>query len=106
MSNEVVVFKGRTNIITVSMGIDVSLSTFTSQIRTEPDSSAPLIANWDVAFTTNGVDGELTLTLDDLVTSQIKVNSGYMDLKRISGAEPIPVFDRPLEVAFRGSVTL
>ncbi len=105
MSNEVVVHKGRTNVIPVSLGIDVSQDTFKSEIRTEPDSSSVLIAEWDVTFATNGVDGELVLTLDDLITSQIKSNSGYMDLKRTTGTEPIPVFDRPLEVTFRGSVT-
>ncbi len=105
MSNEIVVHKGRTNVVTVSLGVNVSLDTFTSEIRTEPNSDAPLIAEWDVTFATNGTDGELVLTLDDLVTSQIKVNSGFMDLKRVSGTEPIPVFDRALEVTFRGSVT-
>jgi hypothetical protein len=29
-----------------------------------------------------------------------------MDLKRVSGSEPLAVFDQPLEVSFRGSVTL
>lgn len=105
MSNEVVVYKGRTNVLTVSLGIDVSLDEITSEIRSEPDVSGPLLAEWDVTFATDGTDGELILTLDDLVTGQITVNSGYMDLKRVSGAEPIPVFDRPLDVVFRGSVT-
>lgn len=105
MSNEVVVYKGRTTVTTVSLGVDVSGDTITSQIRSEPDISAPLIASWVVTFATDGTDGELILTMDDTITSQIKVNSGYMDLKRVSGTEPIPVFDRPLEVVFRGSVT-
>lgn len=105
MSNEVVVYKNRTNVITVSLGIDVSSDTFTSQIRSDPDVDAPLIAEWDVAFKFDGTDGELVLTLDDLITSQITVNRGYMDLKRLSSGEPYPVFERPLEVAFRGSVT-
>jgi hypothetical protein len=105
MSNEVIVHKGRTNVVTVSLGIDVSEDTLTSQIRTEPDVEAPLIAEWDVAFRFDGTDGELVLTMDDLITSQITVNSGYMDLKRMSGGEPLAVFDKPLEVSFRGSVT-
>lgn len=105
MSNAIVVYKGRTNIITVSLGIDVSGDTITSEIRSEPDISAPLIAEWQVAFETDGVDGELVLTLDNTITEQITVNSGYMDLKRVTGIEPLAVFDRPLEVVFRGSVT-
>lgn len=105
MSSEVVVHKGRTNTITVSLGIDVSADTITSEIRSEPDVSAPLIMTWEVDFVTDGTDGELVLTVDDVVTSGIKANSGYMDIKRVTGAEPVPVFDRPLEVQFRGSVT-
>jgi hypothetical protein len=106
MSGKVIVYKNRTNVITVSLGIDVSADTITSEIRSEPDVNSPLIATWVVSFKTDGHDGELILKLDDLNTSQIKANSGYMDLKRISGSEPLAVFDQPLEVAFRGAVTL
>jgi hypothetical protein len=105
MSGELVVYKNRTNIITVSLGINVSGDTITSEIRSEPDVDAPLLATWIVTFATNGVDGELILRLDDTMTSNIKANSGYMDIKRITGGEPVPVFDRPLEVSFRGAVT-
>jgi hypothetical protein len=105
MSSKVVVYKDRTNTITVSLGIDVSADTITSEIRSEPDVSAPLIATWVVSFKTDGHDGELVLMLDDNETSQIKATSGFMDLKRVSGSEPLAVFDQPLEVAFRGSVT-
>lgn len=106
MSNEVVVHKGRTNTIRIKLGINVSGDTFTSEIRSEPTSDSPLIATWVVSFATTGADGELILRLDDVVTSQIKANGGYMDLKRVTGGEPVPVFDRPLEVTFRGTVTL
>lgn len=105
MTSKVIVHKNRTNVITVSMGLDVSSTPVTSEIRSEPDVNAPLIATWVVTFKTNGTDGELILTLDDLVTGQIKANSGYMDLKRMVGGEPIAVFDQALEVSFRGSVT-
>lgn len=105
MSSKVIVHKNRTNTITVDMGMDVSDDTITSEIRSEPDVGAPLIATWEVTFKTDGTDGELILTLDDLETSQIKANSGYMDLKRIVNGEPVAVFDTALEVSFRGSVT-
>lgn len=105
MSNQIVVHKGRTNVITVNLGVDVSLDQLTSEIRTGPNQDTPLIAAWDVVFATDGEDGELILTLDDVITSQIKATSGYMDIKRVSNTEPIPVFDRPLEVIFRGTVT-
>jgi hypothetical protein len=105
MANEIVVHKGRTNVITIGLGIDVSGETFTSQVRTQPDQAAPLIMTWSVTFLTDGDDGELVLTVDNSITAGITANSGFMDLKRVSGGEPIPVFDRPLEVIFRGSVT-
>jgi len=106
MSNEIIVHKGRTNVLTVDMGIDVSADSFTSQIRSEPHQTAPLICEWEVAFETDGTDGKLILTLDDLATSQIKATSGYMDIKRVTGSEPVSAFDVPLEVAFRGTVTV
>jgi hypothetical protein len=105
MSSKVIVHKNRTNILTVSLGFDVSADTITSEIRSEPDIASPLLASWQVSFKTDGTDGELVLRLDDLETSQIKANSGYMDLKRLSGNEPYAVFDQALEVSFRGSVT-
>jgi hypothetical protein len=105
MSNKVIVHKNRTNIITVSLGTDVSDDVITSEIRSEPTVDAPLIATWIVTFKTDGSDGELILTMDDNETGQIKAMSGYMDLKRVSGGEPFAVFDQPLEVSFRGSVT-
>jgi hypothetical protein len=109
MSNEIIVHKGRTNVVTVDMGIDVSADLLTSEIRSEPNQGAPLIATWDVAFATNGVDGRLILTLDDLATGQIKATSGFMDIKRMVGGEAgeaVAAFDKPLEVTFRGTVTV
>lgn len=105
MSGEIVVYKARTNVLTIGLGYDVSADTLTSQVRSEPDLDAPLLMEWDVAFATDGTDGELVLTVDDLVTSEISANSGYMDLKRVTGGEPVPVFDRPVEVVFRGTAT-
>lgn len=103
MSNKIIVHKNRVNVITVSMGQDVSGDTITSEIRADPDSNSPLIAAWEVTFDTDGTDGELVLTMQDI---EITANSGYMDLKRMAGGEPYPVFDRPLEVEFRGTVTV
>lgn len=105
MSEAIVVHKGRTNIVTLDLGIDVSADTITSEIRTKPEQDAPLVAEWVVTHETDGTDGKLVLTLDDIFTSQITVASGFMDVKRVSGGEPLPVFDRPLEVEFRGTVT-
>lgn len=102
MSDKIVVHKDRTNVITVSLGIDVSDDDITSEIRT---ASGDLIATWGVVFDSDGSDGELILTLDDTITSAITQPSGLMDLKRVSNGEPISVFDKPIEVEFREIVT-
>lgn len=102
MSNIIVVHKGRTNIVTVNLGINVVGDTITSQIRTP---SGVLIATWVVAFDSDGSDGELILTLDNLITAAIAYPTGLMDIKRLSGGEPLSVFDKSIEVEFREVVT-
>jgi hypothetical protein len=105
MSSKVIVHKGRTNVLAVSLGINVSADTITSQIRSEPDQNSTLLASWVVTNKTDGSDGEIILTLDDSITKFITATSGYMDLKRITGGQPVSIFDRPIEVDFRGTVT-
>lgn len=105
MSNKVIVHKGRRNVIQVYCGFSVAGDTITSQIRSEPSVDAPLIATWTVTYLTDGLDGKLVLTLDDSAVASVVVNSGYMDLKRVSGGEPYAIFDEPIEVSFRGVVT-
>lgn len=104
MSNEIVIHKNRTNVITVNLGVNVTGDTLTSEIRTQPEVDAPLVATFVVAVIT-AATGELTLTLDDTAAASVTVDFGYMDIKRVSGGEPLAVFDRPLEVKFRGVVT-
>jgi hypothetical protein len=106
MSNQVIVHKDRTNIIQVYMGMDVSDDVITSEIRSEPTIESPLIATWDVDYLTDGTDGKLVLMIDDILAAQISANSGYMDMKRVRGGQSFPVFDQPLEVTFRGVVTI
>lgn len=105
VANPVIVYKGRTNTVYVNLGIDVSGDTITSQIRSEPEVDSPLIAAWTVSFVTDGVDGRLKLTLDDEITSEILYENGYMDLKRVSGGEPLPVFDEVIPVVIKRTVT-
>ncbi len=102
---QVLVHKGRTNVVQVSLGFDVSQDIITSEIRVDKDQSSELIATWEVSFATDGIDGELILTLDDSVTVMVTKSVGFMDLKRVTGAEPVSVFDEPLEVIFIDSIT-
>lgn len=102
---QIEVHKGRTVIVPVSLGFDVSGDTFSSEIRAEKDSESTLIATWTVTFDSDGTDGELILTLDDSVTKEIDNAMGYMDIKRITGGEPVSVFNDPLEVLFKDVIT-
>lgn len=107
MSGRITVYKNRTNTITVNMGMDVSADTITSQIRAKPEVTSALIAEWAVSYPVggDGTDGEIVLTMDDVITAQIAASIGYMDIKRVVGGEPVPVFEQPLEVVFQGAVT-
>lgn len=102
---QIKVHKGRTVILPVSLGVDVSKDIITSEIRDGKTQPSKLIATWVVSFATNGIDGELILTLDNTTTSAITKSTGYMDLKRVTGGEPVSVFDEPLEVIFTDSIT-
>lgn len=104
-TKQIVVYKGRTTTLNISMGFDVSGDTITSEIREGKDFASTLIAAWTVAFETDGVDGELVLTLDNTITSGIDKTIGYMDLKRVTSGEPVNVFDDPLEVLFKNTIT-
>lgn len=105
MSNEVVVYKGRDNTVKVHLGRDVSASIFTSQIRSGTSVNTPFLADWDVSFETDGEDGKLLLEMNALTSGQITAEVGYMDLKEMVGSVALPVFEKPLEVVFRGTVT-
>lgn len=104
--SQLIVYKDRTNIVPVDLGFDVSADTIESQIREGKSDDSVLIAEWVVTFQTDGTDGLLYLTLDDSVLDEITQTKGYMDMKRISGGEPLPVFAEPLRVRFRDSVTV
>lgn len=106
MAGELIVYKNRTNIVPVNLGYDVSADTFTSEIREDKNSTSPLIATWTVSFDTNGIDGKLVLTLDDSDLTSITQKFGYMDIKRVSGGEPLPVFADPIKVLFKDVVTV
>lgn len=100
----IIVYKNRTNIITVNLGMDITDADITSEIRTQQSVDAPLIAEWTVNVE-DAETGEITLTLDNGLVSDISQRTGYMDIKRVVDDEPYPVFAEPLEVEFRGVVT-
>lgn len=99
------VYRGRTNIVPVSLGFDVSQDSFASDIRVSQNPTSRLIASWDISFATDGKDGELVFKLDSVLTSLIKENHGYMDLKRVSGQDVLNVFEAPIQVIFLNTIT-
>jgi hypothetical protein len=103
--DKVIVYKNRSNTIIIDLGFDISGETYSSQIRSEPKQDAPLLADWQVAFFSDGTDGKLRLILTQLITGQISADSGYMDLKRVTGGVALAVFNEALKVEFRGTVT-
>jgi len=105
MESKLNVYKNRTNIISVGFGYDVSGSTFESEIRVGKDSASDLIATWTITFATDGTDGELIFTLDDAVSATITNFKGFMDIKKVTGGEPLPVINGPIEVFFKDQVT-
>jgi len=105
MAGQIIVHKNRTNVVTVDLGSDVSTDTFTSEIRVGKSQTSTLLATWTVTFITDGTDGKLKLTLDNSQLTNIAKASGYMDIKRTTNGEPIAIFDEPLEVIFRDTVT-
>jgi len=103
--NQLVVYKGRTNIVPVSLGYDVSNDTIVSEIRVEKSRESELIATWAVSFLNDGTDGELIFTLDNSVTENIVRTIGYMDIKRVSNDEPLNVLDDVIEVLIKDPIT-
>ena len=105
MARPIKITKGRTKRITLNVGVDVSGDTFTSQIRADKNPTSDLLATWAISFATDGTDGELVLTLDNSLTTGITHTNGYMDVKRMTGGEPVDVFDDPLPVVFQEPIT-
>ena len=88
----------------MDLGYNVTGTTLTSEIRSEPRVDAPLLATWTVVVT-DAATGKLTLTMDDVMAAQIIPDSGYMDIKQMRGSDPYAVFDKPLAVTIQGVVT-
>ena len=101
----ITIVRGRTKTLTVKLSYPVDGDTLTSQIRVNQDPTSQLIATWQVDFKTDGTDGELVLTLDDVVTAAITQSMGFMDIKRVSDGEPLDVFDERLTVVIVNPVT-
>ena len=106
MQLEHTIYLGRTNLLRVRYGFDISNDTFSSQIRSEPSRTSELLATWETDFTSDGSDGELLLTLPVAETAGIEDEVGWMDVKRIVNGNPIAGFDGLIKIIFEDSVTV
>lgn len=97
----IVIQRGNTIEVPVSIGFNVSGETLTSKIYVDDDPLSAVIAEWTVSFITDGSDGELLLTLSYLITEAIVQSSGHMDLRKTSGT-PVDLLEQMLEVIFQG----
>lgn len=104
MSGAVVVYRGRETTINLDLNMDCTGDTITSEIRSEPNRDSNLIATWDVTVV-DASTGKYKLILGATASGQVVVDSGYTDVLRVSNSKPLPVFDNPLEVIFKGTVT-
>jgi hypothetical protein len=89
----------------MGLGFDVSADILTSQIRAEERSDSDLLATWALSFATDGTDGEIILTLDNSATGNIEAVNGYMDIKRVTAGEPVPVHVGTIPVVFKETIT-
>jgi hypothetical protein len=104
MDEPIYIYKNRTNVLTESLGIDVSADTFTSEIRERKSVTSLLIATLTVTFADDGTDGELILTCPSTEVDSVTQRHGYIDIKRVSDGEPLALF-APKKVIFVDTVT-
>ena len=105
MQLEHTIYLGRTNLLTVRYGFDISNDTFTSQIRKGPSRSSDLLATWSIDFVTDGVDGDLIFTLPPSETQTISDLVGWMDVKRLVNGNAVSGFDGRIKILFEDTVT-
>jgi hypothetical protein len=110
VTEPVIIERDRTVVLQVELWADLTASSFASEIRAEIATDSALIATWTIVeSTTINSEGDtvtlLTLTLDNTTTAAITADEGWMDIKRTASSEPFKVFDNPIPVQFRGSVT-
>lgn len=105
MADSIRIQKGRTVSFEFTLGHPIGDDTYTSEIREQARESSELIATWNITVKPGGNNRVLIFTLDDSVSREVIQKYGWMDLKRVSGGEPLPVLDSPILVEFREVVT-
>lgn len=103
VTDPIVIKRRRTERVTIKLGYSVANDTITSQIRVGVSPTSTKIADFQVDVSADG--RTIWLTLDDSITQNITQSGGWMDIKRVTGGEPVDVFDTPLPVVFRNVVT-
>lgn len=92
------VFRNRTTVHLFDLGMNITGDDIVAQIRAGRETTSALIADW-VVEVTDAATGQGTITLDNS-DSVITAETGWMDIIRVTGGEPLAVMDQPLQVEF------
>lgn len=98
----VVVEKGYTVILPVSLGFNVSEYDIISRIRVDTSPVSDIIVTWITSFDTDGKDGEIVLMLPYDITEDIVQSNGYMNIVKVGDGPDISFLNELLEVEFVG----
>lgn len=101
----ITVWKRRSITFEFALAHQIGDDIYTSEIRRGQSVNTPLIATWNVSVKPGGMNKTLIFSMDDSVTSLITVNYGWMDLKRVSNGEPLPVLNYSIPVLFKDVIT-
>lgn len=105
MLDRITVHKHRATVISFGFGIDLSQDTLTSQIRDSKNSTGNDLGFWDIQPLTDGTDGRYVFTFSPEKATLVTVDKGYMDVKRVSGGQPLTLMNRILTVEFKDVIT-
>jgi hypothetical protein len=94
------VYRGRTTVVPIALGVDVTGDDLVAEIRTATDPESTLLATWDVDIEIPAL-GIGTMTLDDSVADIAPdIDGGWTDILRVTGGQPISLFAAPVRVRF------
>lgn len=103
--DHITVVKNRSITFEFTLGHQIGTDVYTSEIRVGQSVNTPLIATWNVSVKPGGLNRTLIFSMDNSVTAPIVQSHGWMDLKRVSGGEPLPVLDYAIPVLFKDAIT-
>ena len=99
------IYKNRTNRVLFKSGVDAPEDEWYSEIRVGKTQDSDLIVAWTFEPVDGGDPGDFLISIDDSLLQDVSHSRGYMDIKRISAGEPLPVLKDIIIVKFKDTVT-